>query len=85
MGEATNCIKWMLVSLMENYVEDVRLWAVWQIYTDMTLYLTLHDVGDNNNKNIQVIQVSFPRETVLVDTIQSLVWVDWFNALLFLI
>lgn len=70
---------------MENYVEDVRLWAVWQIYTDMTLYLTLHDVGDNNNKKIQVIQVSFPRETVLVDTIQSLVWVDWFNALLFLI
>ncbi len=53
----------MLVSLMENYVEDVRLCAVWQIYTDnMTLYLTLQlmfDVG-YNNKKIQVIQVSFP-------------------------
>lgn len=70
----------MLVSLMENYVEDVRLCAVWQIYTDnMTLQLFMFDVVYNNKTNPGHSSL-FSWEIVRVDTIQSLVWM-----LLFLI
>lgn len=74
----------MLVSLMEKFVEDVRICAAWQIYNDLISDLTTFICLQKKIKNPGHASL-FSWEIVLVDTIQSLVWMVWFNALLLLL